>query len=81
MEVPESRDKGELVERSEFFSFVLMASGYCLRDFKVKVVKDELRVEAPDFELTKPLGCKVDSLGLKTDYRNGVLSVRIPKKF
>jgi len=78
--VPESKDRGELVERPDSFSFVLMASGYCLRDFKVRVARDELKIDAPDFELTRPLRCKVDP-DIKTDYRNGVLSVRIPKRF
>jgi HSP20 family molecular chaperone IbpA len=68
------------VERADSVSFVLMAPGYCLRDFKVKVVKDELRVEAPDFEVTRGLGCRVAQSGARADYRNGVFSLRIPKK-
>ena len=74
-----SKDRGELVERSDFVSFVLLAPGYCLRDFKVKVARDEIHVEAPDFELKRTLRCRVGS-DIKTEYRNGVLSVRIPKK-
>ncbi len=80
MELPESDDRGELVERSGFMSFIMMAPGYCIRDFKVKVVRDELRVDAPDFEVTRTLGCGVDPAGVRTDYRNGVLSVKIAKK-
>jgi len=72
---------GELVERPDFVSFVLMASGYSLKDFKVKIERDELRVQAPDFDLTRPIGCRVEASGITTDYRNGVLSVRIAKKF
>jgi len=75
----ESRERGELVERSNFVSFVLMAPGYCLRDFRVRVLKDELHIDAPDFEMTRALGCRAGS-AIKTEYRNGVLSVRIPKK-
>lgn len=77
----QERDRGELVERPAFFSFILMAPGYCIRDFKVRVVRDELRIDAPDFEVTRRLGCRVDLPGAETDYRNGVLSVRVPKKF
>jgi HSP20 family molecular chaperone IbpA len=79
MESAESKDRGELVERSQSVSFVLMAPGYCLRDFKVSVGRDKLHVEAPDFEITRVLRCKVDP-AIKTEYRNGVLSIRIPKK-
>ena len=81
MEVPESRDRGELVERRDFFSFVLIAAGYSPKDFEVKVVREELRVEAPDFEVTRPLGCRVDASRVRAEYRNGVLSVRVPKQF
>ena len=80
VEVPESKDLGELVERPDSVSFVLMAPGYCLRDFKVTVVRDDLKVDAPDFDLKRPLGCKVGP-GIRTEYRNGVLSVTIPKRF
>ena len=73
------RDRGELVERREFISFILMAPGHCIRDFRVRVVKEELRIDAPDLEVRRPLGCRVDPLAMKTDYRNGVLSVRMPK--
>lgn len=81
MEVPTSGDGGELVERPDFVSFILMASGYCVKDFKVKVVGGELRVEAPDFEVRRPLACRVDGSQVRTGYRNGVLSVRVAKKF
>lgn len=80
MEVPESEDDGELVEGPEFISFVLMAPGYCMKDFKVEVARRELWVEAPDFEVRRALGSPVDPSGAAVDYRNGVLSVRIPKK-
>lgn len=81
MEVPGSKDGGELVERPGSVSFILLASGYCLKDFRVKVVGGELRVDSPDFEITRALGCGVDPHGVKTEYRNGVLSVRVAKKF
>ena len=68
------------MERPEFVSYILMAPGYCIKDFKVKVVKEEVRIDAPDFEVRRPLRCRVDSLAAKTDYRNGVFSVTIPKK-
>ncbi len=80
-EAQDTRDTGELVERSDSISFILMASGYCIRDFRVRVVKGSLRIDGPDFEVTRPLGCKVESRAVKTDYRNGVLSVRVLKKF
>jgi HSP20 family molecular chaperone IbpA len=74
----DSKERGELVERSNFVSFVLMAPGYCLRDFRVRVKQDKLHIDAPDFELTRALRCRAGS-AVKTEYRNGVLSVRIPK--
>ncbi|MDG6909304.1 MAG: hypothetical protein JRN08_02950 [Nitrososphaerota archaeon] len=77
---PEPRDKGELVERAEFVSFILMAPGYCLRDFGVVIAGTELRVEAPDFDLVRRLGCAVEPSSVRTEYRNGVLSVRVAKK-
>ena len=80
MEVAGSKDRGELVERADSVSFIMLASGYCLKDFKVRVVGGELRVEAPDFEVNRPLDCRVDPQGVRSDYRNGVLSVRIAKK-
>ena len=79
MEASGPEDRGELVERPGAVSYVLIAPGYCVKDFKVTVVKGELRIDAPDFEVTKRLGCRVDPLEIRTDYRNGVLSVRIPK--
>lgn len=81
VEAPKSKDKGELVERPDFFSFILIAPGYCLKDFDVKIARGGLKVEAPDFEMTRPLGCEVEPSGIRTEYRNGVLSVRIAKKF
>jgi len=80
VEVRGTRDRGELVERSDSISYILLASGYCARDFRVRVVRGELRIDAPDFRVTRPLRCTVDPLAVKTDYRNGVLSVSIPKK-
>ena len=80
MELQGSQDSGELTERPESVTFILMAPGYCLRDFKVRVVKGELRVEAPDFEVTRALGCPVEPSGAGVDYRNGVLSIRVPKR-
>ena len=80
MEVHQSKDGGELVERADSVSFIMLASGYCLKDFKVRVVGGELRVQAPDFEVDRALDCRVDPQGVRTDYRNGVLSVRIAKK-
>ena len=80
METPESADRGELVERAEFISFLLMAPGYCAKDFRTWVAGDELRVEAPDFGVTRALGCSVEASEVRSEYRNGVLSVTIPKR-
>lgn len=77
----ESEDSGELVERPDFVTLIMIKPGYCLKDFKVKVVGVELRVDAPDFEVRRTLGCRVESSRVRTDYRNGVLSVRVEKKF
>lgn len=78
----ESRiDAGELTEGPESLSFVLLAPGYRSWEFRVGVAEGELRVEGPDFFLTKPLHSKVDSASLRTRYNNGVLSVRLAKKF
>ncbi len=73
-------DTGELTEGAETVSFVLIAPGYHTWEFRVGVADGELRVEGPDFFLTKPLYCRVDVTTLKTRYNNGVLSVRIAKK-
>ena len=81
VEVQESRDRGELVERKDSVTFILMVPGYSNEDFRVGVARGVLRIDAPDFELTRAVGRTVDSVGVKTEYRNGVLSVRIPKKF
>lgn len=80
MEVGESDDRGELVERADSVSFILLAPGYCLKDFKVRVSGDELRVDAPDFEITRTLGSRVEGPRAKAEYRNGVFSLRMPKK-
>ena len=79
MEVPESKERGELVERAEFVSFILLAPGYGLKDFKVGVAGEELRVEGPDFEVRRRLRCRVESSRAKAECRNGVFSLRIPK--
>ena len=75
----EPGDRGELVERQDSVSYVLLAPGYSLKDFLVEVVEGELRVDAPGFGFRRELGCRVDAAGIRTDYRNGVLSVRIGK--
>ena len=68
------------MERPDSFTFVLLAPGYCAKDFRARVVKRELKIDAPDFEVARPLWCRVDPAALETDYRNGVLSVRVPKR-
>lgn len=72
-------DSGELTEGAESVSFILMAPGYLSWEFRVGVAEGELRVEAPDFFLTKPLHCRVEKSSLQTRYNNGVLSVRLAK--
>ena len=74
------KDRGELVERTDSISFILMAPGYLLRDFRVTAYRGVLRVLAPDFDVARPLACRVDPREVATDYRNGILSVRIPKR-
>lgn len=74
-------DTGELTEGPESVSFVLMAPGYRPWEFRIGVAEGELRVEAPDFFLTKALHCGVDRSSLQTRYNNGVLSVRLAKAF
>ena len=73
------KDEGELVERAGFISSVLMAPGYCTKDFHVEVADGELRIEAPDFDVVRPLDGGIDSEEVVWGYRNGVLSVRIAK--
>ena len=80
IEGPNSKDGGELVERPDSVSFVLMAAGYSLGDFEARVEKDELVVCAPDFEIRRRIGCQVEPSQVRTDYRNGVLSVRVAKR-
>jgi HSP20 family molecular chaperone IbpA len=75
----EREDEGELIESAEGVSFILVAPGYSLREFKVGVTNAKLRVSAPDFELARPVHCKVDPSSQETGYNNGVLSVRLAK--
>lgn len=76
----EGPDEGELVESATQVTFVLLASGYCARDFAVSAGHGELRVDAPDFQIVRRLPCKVDGASLVTRYVNGVLSARLAKK-
>lgn len=69
----------ELVERNEYVTVVLEAPGYGPSDLRASVFEDEIKVETPDFSLRRSLPCRVDPESLRTDYRNGVLSVRIAK--
>lgn len=76
----ESRiDSGELTEGAEHVSFILIAPGYRPWEFRVGVAGGELRVEAPDFFITRPLRCRVDGASLQVRYNNGVLSARVAK--
>lgn len=72
---------GELIEGAEGVTFVLIAPGYSRRELSVKAGADRLVIEASDFKIAKPLGCTVDPNTARSTYVNGVLSVRVDKKF
>lgn len=72
-------DPGELTERPEYVSYILMAPGYRSWEFRVGVAEGELRIETPDFFISRPLRCEVEKESLTTRYINGVLSVRLMK--
>ena len=78
---PAPKDRGELSERGGSISFVLTAPGHLPNDFRVTADRGVLRiVAAPDF-VARPLACRVDTRAVAAEHRNGVLGVRIPKRF
>ena len=74
-------DAGELIEGPYSVNFVILAPGYRAGGIEVMAEPDRLRIRTADFEIERALGCRVDPATAQTSYLNGVLSVRVDKKF
>jgi len=69
----------ELIESPEFVTALVDAPGFREKDFVTKSTEEELTVLGPTFKLKKALPCKVVAGETDSSYRNGILSVRMPK--
>lgn len=76
----EQADRDELIERGDSFEYVLNAPGYREGQLLVSVEEREIEVKAPDFLVRKALPSEVDPDTAASEYRNGVLSVRVRKR-
>lgn len=72
-------DRCEVVEGMDFVMAVLDLPGREPADLHISIVDEEMRIEGPGLHITTELPCRVDPTGLGSDYRNGILSVKILK--
>ena len=76
---PAKSEECEVVEKMDCVIAVLDIPGKEAEEIRVSVVGEEIRIEGPDLHIKTQLPCRVDPAGLGSDYRNGILSVRIMK--
>ncbi len=69
----------DMVERVDCVVAVMDVRGRDPSKIRVSLEGEEMRVEGPDLHIRTPLPCLVDPLGLGSEYRNGILSVKIMK--
>ena len=69
----------EIIERADCVVAVLDIPGREASELMVSLDEEEMRVEGPGLGVRAPLPCLVDPLGLSSEYRNGILSVKIMK--
>ena len=76
---PAKNERCEIIERMDCVIAVLDVPGRDADEILVSVVDGEVRIEGQDLQVRMQLPCRVDSAGLDSEYRNGVLSVRMMK--
>ena len=70
----------ELIDGKDSVTYVLQAPGYRASDLDVSFGSGEITVRAPDFSVSKPLPEDAEISSAVTEYRNGILSVRMRKR-
>ncbi len=72
-------DQGELVERADHISFVLMVPGCRLGETNIEVAGGTLKVGTRSVSIARKLHCRVDPASLEASCVNGVLCIRVAK--
>jgi len=70
----------EVLDGRDSVTYILHAPGHELSDFDVSIAGGEINVTAEGVNLSRRLPARVDGSSAVTDYRNGILSVRVKKK-
>ena len=77
--VEESRFNVELIESLKFVTVLVDAPGHDPKDLTAAASEEQLLVAGPGFRIRRTLPCRVVPGRPDSDYRNGILSVRMTK--
>ncbi len=67
----------ELILGDDFVTYIINLPGRALEGFTLVAGESEIELTSGDFRVRKRLGVRVDGDDAITEYRNGVLSVRL----
>jgi HSP20 family molecular chaperone IbpA len=69
----------EMIEGRDELTVLLEMPGYRLQEFGVSVTDAELVMDTPEFRSKRALPCRVAPETATSEYRNGILSVKVAK--